>query len=292
MKRFFTIAVVLGFILALSACTSTGTSKNAMSAGASKDAVSENQKKAIEFVESMETGDLSTLNYINPKQYTQHNLSVGDGLDGFAAMREQIPEDIVIKADVVRSFNDGDYVVVHTAYDFFGPKVGFDIYRFEDGLLVEHWDNVQEIAPPNPSGHTQLDGPTEIKDLDKTEENKELVRGLIQDVFIDGNGEKITDYISTETYIQHNPGLGDGLEAFMAEMTKAGTVFRKNHVILGQGNFVLAVSEGDFAGNPASIYDLFRIENGKVVEHWDVLETIPPKSEWKNDNGKFGFPTK
>jgi predicted SnoaL-like aldol condensation-catalyzing enzyme len=40
-------------------------------------------------------------------------------------------------------------------------------------------------------------------------------------------------------------------------------------------------------GTPASYYDLYRIANGKIVEHWDTFEEVPPKSEWVNDNGKF-----
>ena len=50
---------------------------------------------------------------------------------------------------------------------------------------------------------------------------------------------------------------------------------------------MLSVSEGTFAGKPTSFYDLFRVENGKIAEHWDVMETIAPKAEWKNENGKF-----
>ena len=61
------------------------------------------------------------------------------------------------------------------------------------------------------------------------------------------------------------------------------------HKVLGEGNFVLSVSEGTFAGAPTSFYDLFRVADGKIVEHWDTIETIPAQSEWKNQNGKFGF---
>jgi predicted SnoaL-like aldol condensation-catalyzing enzyme len=53
------------------------------------------------------------------------------------------------------------------------------------------------------------------------------------------------------------------------------------------GNFVLLISEGLFDAKPTAFYDLYRIENGKQVEHWDVLETIPPTDQWKNPNGKF-----
>ena len=61
------------------------------------------------------------------------------------------------------------------------------------------------------------------------------------------------------------------------------------HKVLGEGNFVLVVSEGAFGGKQTSFYDLFRVENGKIAEHWDTIETIPPHEQWKNGNGKFGF---
>jgi predicted SnoaL-like aldol condensation-catalyzing enzyme len=38
---------------------------------------------------------------------------------------------------------------------------------------------------------------------------------------------------------------------------------------------------------PTGIYDLFRIEKGRLAEHWDTLEAIPPRDQWKNSNGKF-----
>ncbi len=52
---------------------------------------------------------------------------------------------------------------------------------------------------------------------------------------------------------------------------------------------MLAVSEGRFADQPTSYYDLFRIENGKIAEHWDVMETIALESDWNHPNGKFNF---
>ena len=63
--------------------------------------------------------------------------------------------------------------------------------------------------------------------------------------------------------------------------------YEKIHRVLGEGNFVLVVSEGKFGKKSTSFYDLFRVENGKIKEHWDVIETIPPRTEWKNENGKF-----
>ena len=64
-------------------------------------------------------------------------------------------------------------------------------------------------------------------------------------------------------------------------------IYTTVHQVLAQGNYVLAVSEGTFGGAPTSYYDLWRIENGKIAEHWDVMETIADKSTWQNQNGKF-----
>jgi predicted SnoaL-like aldol condensation-catalyzing enzyme len=59
------------------------------------------------------------------------------------------------------------------------------------------------------------------------------------------------------------------------------------HRILGEGNFVLVVNEGLFDSKPAMFYDFYRVANNMIVEHWDVIEAIPPVDQWKNKNGKF-----
>ncbi len=250
-----------------------------------------NRDKAVALLESIETGNSEPVAYINPDEYIQHNLAVGDGLAGFAEVMKALPVGST-RAKVVRAFNDGDYVFSHTEYNFFGPKIGFDIFRFEDGLIVEHWDNLQEVVTKTASGRTQIDGPKEVADLDKTAANKMLVGNFVKDVLMGENPNNITAYISTEVYMQHNPAVSDGLAglgAALEALAKAGTpmVYTKNHMILGEGNFVLTVSEGEFLGKHVSFYDLFRIESGKIVEHWDTIEEIPVKEQWKNSNGKF-----
>lgn len=254
-----------------------------------------NTEKAVSLIRSIETGDQAPVAYINPEKYTQHNLAVGDGLAGFGAVLQALPKGSA-KADVKRAFQDGEYVVLHTNYNFFGPKVGFDVFRFEEGLIVEHWDNLAEKAEPNPSGRTQLDGPTDIQDLDKTAANKQIVSGFVETILINGEMDKITDFIATgeQGYLQHNTAVGDGLGALgaaLGALAEQGMpmVYTRNHKVLGQGNFVLSISEGQFLNEHVSFYDLFRLQEGKIVEHWDTIETIPAKTEWKNDNGKFGF---
>ena len=61
----------------------------------------------------------------------------------------------------------------------------------------------------------------------------------------------------------------------------------KTHFVLAQNNYALGISEGAFGGKPTTYYDLFRVENGKIAEHWDVMETVADRSTWANQNGKF-----
>ncbi|MDO6473282.1 nuclear transport factor 2 family protein [Maribacter sp. 1_MG-2023] len=257
-----------------------------------KNVTLSNKDKVVALLNSFNTGDQTPVSYINPNKYIQHNLGVADGLQGFGELMQHAPEG-GFKANVVRAFQDGDYVFAQTEYDFFGPKAAFDIFRFENGLIVEHWDNLLEVQKPNPSGHTQFDGTTALSDLDKTEDNKAVVRAFIEDVLLGHQMDKVASYINPQEYVQHNPAVADGLEGFGAAMkyfAENGLVMEYDnlHMVLGQGNFVLSVSEGKFGkGDHTAYYDLFRLEDGLIVEHWDVISTIPAKSDWKNTNGKF-----
>jgi predicted SnoaL-like aldol condensation-catalyzing enzyme len=191
--------------------------------------------------------------------------------------------------NIVRVFQDGDFVFAHTLS---GIKIEFHIFRFEDGYMVEHWDNFQEAIMPTKSGNSMIDGPTQSRDLDKTDENKKLIKKFLDDVLYAHNIKNIANYISTEKYVQHNPRVADGLAGFSAAMealAKAGLKleYTKTYKILGEGDFVLTQSEGELAGQAVAFYDLWRVENGKITEHWDVLEPMMPKEKWKNQNGKF-----
>lgn len=252
---------------------------------------SDNKQRVVALLKSIETGDLAPISVINPNKYIQHNLAAADGLQGFGVLLSQLPPNSA-KVNTVRVFENGDYVFAHTDYNFFGPKIGFDIFRFENGQIVEHWDNLQETAGPNPSGHTMIDGPTQAIDLDKTEPNKALVRQFVDDILVSGRMEKLAGYFNGDNYTQHNPQIGDGLSGLgdaLQAMAAQGITMKYDqiHQVLGEGNFVLVVSEGMFGGQHTSFYDLFRVENGKIAEHWDTIETIPPQDEWKNNNGKF-----
>lgn len=259
-----------------------------------KETVMNNKQQVVDLLKAIETGISAPVAVINSGNYKQHNLAIADGLAGFGAALAQLPPDSA-KVNTVRVFQEGNLVFAHTDYNFFGPKIGFDIFRFEDGKIVEHWDNLQEKpTSSNLSGRTMTDGTTAVKDLAKTDANKTLVRSFVDDILVNGRMEKLAGYFDGDNYIQHNPLIPDqlsGLGKALGEMAKAGITMKYDtiHKVLGEGNFVLVVSEGQLGGKHSSFYDLFRVENDKIAEHWDVIEPIAPQNEWKNQNGKFGF---
>jgi predicted SnoaL-like aldol condensation-catalyzing enzyme len=227
--------------------------------------------QVVSLLKALETGAAEPVGVINPQKYIQHNLAVADGLNGFGDFFSKLPKN-AIRVNTVRAFEDGDFVFAQSEYEFFGPKVGYDVFRFENGKIVEHWDGLAEKKPANPSGHTQLDGETKITDLNKTEDNRKLVTSFIHNVLIEGKVSMIQDYISKTKYVQHNSNIADGIGGLgkaLDAMAEAGIkmVYSKNHKILAEGNFALSMSEGTFAGKHVAFYDLFRIENARIVEH-------------------------
>lgn len=264
-----------------------------LSAHAKDSAMDTSRKQQVaDLLKSIETGDPAPAAVVNPSKYIQHNLAVADGIAGFAALLQALPKGSA-RVNTVRLLQDGDLVAAHTEYEFFGPKIGFDIFRFENGKIVEHWDNLQPRPDkPNPSGRSMTDGPTRIDPSADTAATKALVAAFVDDILVHGRMERLAGYFDGDAYLQHNPQVPDkvsGLGGALQAMAKAGITMRYDrvHKLLGEGDFALVVSEGEFGGKPVAFYDLFRVQAGKIAEHWDVIEPIPPRSEWKNGNGKF-----
>lgn len=255
-----------------------------------------NKEKALALIHTFATGDTEQASSLLAEDYIQHNLAYGTGRDAFVGSVSYLAAaPVKTTVENIRAFEDGDKVFLQTVYNFAGAgeQVAFDIFRFDsEGRIAEHWDNLADLAAPNPSGHTQIDHVSPVRDLEKTEENRELVKEFLYDVMQGNNAAKTPDYFDGDVYIQHNTGIADGvsgLGAALEALAQQGIqmIYDKVHQVLAQGNYVLAVSEGTFGGAPTSYYDLWRVENGRIAEHWDVMETIADRSAWQNQNDKF-----
>ncbi len=242
-------------------------------------------------LKSIETGDPGPVAVVNEAKYIQHNPQTHEGSEGLAALFKRLSKTSP-RVNIVRAFEDGDFVFAHTEYDFARRNIGFEVFRFEDHQAVEHWDNIQQRLGPNQSGRNMVDGPTEADDHELTEINRTLVRSFVEAVLVQGQLDRIETYLDGEAYAEHNPRTGDGLSMLRSALEAIDNDrklidYQRVHRVLAEGNFVLCVSEGSFSGEHSSFYDLFRVANGRIAEHWDTIERIAPRNEWKNHNGKF-----
>ena len=249
------------------------------------------------YLEAIRDGNyVEAINKYAGERYTQHSTPVKDGKEGFIEFfADFVQRNPDREIEIVRGFEDGQYVFLHAVQYLNGGELRYvtaDIFDTDDsGRLIEHWDMITEWSGDTVSGHTQVDGPTEPTDLDQTEQNKALVERFLTSVLVNGDWDNVVDYISTETFVQHNPLIGDGLEGLLAYVESLGErgqfiVYEKVYKVVGQGSFVAVMSRLNLAGIDTAAIDLFRVEDGLIVEHWDVMEEIMPPDQWVN-SGKF-----
>ena len=186
--------------------------------------------------------DRSVLKYVNDKKYIQHNLQAANGKNGLVGYLDYLKgKDIETK--VIRAFEDNNYVVAQSLSRYENSYSHIiDIFRFENGLMVEHWDNIESIKNKDLINNF----PTTIKDIEKTKSNKDIVK----------------KHINNKEY-------------------------GKNHLLLGKGEFVLAVNETKSNGKEIALYELFFVKRNKIEKSWKIKEEILPKDKWQNSNGKF-----
>lgn len=251
----------------------------------------ENAKKL--YLEGIRDGNIEVVKKYTGNRYTQHSTGVKDGVEGFIEfftgfLQRTNTRDI----QIIRAIEDGNYVFLHVYQDIDNGTakwVTTDLFDTdENDKIIEHWDVIAAYKEVNETvtGNDVVLGHFELKDLDKTEENKALVRTFLTEVFQNKKYDQLEDFVSSENYIQHNPNIPNGKEALKHLLTHNNLVYDFVFKIIGQGDHVVAYSKLLRNNKEYAIFDIFRIENGKIVEHWDNMETIYPHSKWAN-TGKF-----
>ena len=250
---------------------------------------------------SINSYDVALARTLLHSDYEQHNPFIPDTAEGLLSLYPILEKDGV-NVEPLLILEDGKNIVAfnrwHNAESFghgCSEMVSFNLYTVnKDGLLTGHWDAMQCESPPNKSGRSLSDGIIEITDLSETEKNKTNVIEMFK-ILINGTPEEAMAALKENfipRYMQHNPDASDGIEGFInAQMN--GTVqprwlFEKQHKVIGEGNYILSISEGKHSGVPSVFYDLVRFENVKIAEHWDVIQEIPC-ANMVHENGMFGF---
>jgi len=294
MKKAIIAMGLVGFLAATNSAKAQTSDEN----NQSKTNIMSKKETVGTFLSAVMNNDPASMREVANTNYIQHNPFIPSGLEPFIQMLPVLQENGT-NAENIRMFQDGNYVFMHNIWRNAKPfgaeeMVSFDIIRLDDnGKVAEHWDALAPLVKETASGRSQTDGPTTPTDLDKTEANKALAKAMVEDILMGKNPNKIGDYISSEQYHQHNPDIKDGLSGIIEAveyLTSQHNMFKytKIHKVLGEGNFVLTISEGEWSGKKHVFYDLLRFEDGKAVEHWDVIQAIPSEG-LANNNGMFGF---
>jgi predicted SnoaL-like aldol condensation-catalyzing enzyme len=281
------LAAIAGGIGALSDAQSQGLTMT------TSDTLGANARRAM--IDIFRKKDPTSVERYFAEPFKQHDPNLADGLAGMKSFAAEIADSSAADITIYRTLVDGDFVLLHSRYQgvrhYGGPAIAFDLFRFKDGKIVEHWGGQASEKPPNASGRTEVDGPTEVLDREKTEANRTLVRTYRETVMVSLRFDRIEEFIEGARYAQHASKIGDGIAQLRARIASVAKEGGQLHLtprrFVADGNFVLVLSEGDLPSGPTALYDLFRVENGKIVEHWDVLTPIPPRGQWKSQNGPF-----
>jgi predicted SnoaL-like aldol condensation-catalyzing enzyme len=124
-----------------------------------------------------------------------------------------------------------------------------------------------------------------------TQDNKALVLAGIRGVFIDRD-PSVLDRLFSDDYRQHNPQIPNGTAAIKAVLQNLSPEFNyQPGVVVADGDYVMV--HGRYVGwgpKPMVGDDFFRVANGKIAEHWDVLQEEIPPAQSANGNGMFTGP--
>ncbi len=199
--------------------------------------------------------------------YIQHNPMVKTGKTGFMefmAMLKQMPKPENPKQPFMRFICEDNFVAVHSQIEFMGKEnATVDFYRIENGLISEHWDGVQEIVNSEP----KVVGTVELDNQEQAEVNKKLVNDFVKQILIDKQTDKISNFLS------ENLSISD----FRLDYNNF-----KLHRLIGEKNFVLTQSKIDVKETRFVQYDIYRLSDQLIVDHWVVKQMIPEKMAHSN----------
>ncbi|WP_289035565.1 hypothetical protein [uncultured Roseibium sp.] len=224
-------------------------------------------------------------------RYTQHSTGVGDGTEGFLAFFEPFVERNPVRdIEIVRILEDGPWVFC-SAYQSLNKGaaewVTMDLfYTDPEGLVLEHWDTIAPFVAETRSGAHMVGGTTEIDHGAAHESNKSLVQEYTKQVLQEGRHDKLHHFVA-EDAIQHAATIDAGREGLAEWLALEETgKYEMLMQLVGQGDFVVTYGKRHALGKDIAVFNVYRVEGGKIVELWMNEEEIGPRETWGN-SGKF-----
>ena len=222
-------------------------------------------------------GDLDFADQIIADDYIQHsvNPSLKPGKEGVLAAiasMKQLPKPATTSPPFMRLIAEGDFVVTNLRFDWGGTtKVVVDLFRFQDGKLAEHWDVIQDQPEFSLNGNAFMDGPQPNNDSRLTTENKRVVSAFFQCIFVERQLQALPDFVVPDLK-QHNPEIANGPEGLVVYLQQqAATGYAPTMLrVIAEGDFVVIQSAGLVDQKSVLRFDIFRLSQQKIVEHWSV----------------------
>ncbi len=177
----------------------------------------------------------------------------------------------------LRGFEDGSRVFLHS-YQTFGADVAWvsmDVFDTDaDDQITGRWSVRLPLAHRSRSGRSQIDGAHYVDDRHRTKANKRVVTGYLTEVLAGAAWPRLDTYVDTFQYAEHDPEVGDGagLVRHLERCAATGEPIRYQdpEVVVGCGNFVATVSAASRGRARYRAFDVFRLDSGRIVEHWSA----------------------
>ncbi|HTV20112.1 MAG TPA: nuclear transport factor 2 family protein [Polyangiaceae bacterium] len=244
----------------------------------------------------IEARDTTAAEPLFREDYIQHNPNADTGRAGvfafFSSLGEPLPVQERVQAKLVAIVAEGDYVAIARVDEYSEPRpyttTWFDLFRIEEGAIAEHWDHGRLPAGGSPRGYVPpTESPDQAAALASTDpalaDNKQLVHEMWRTLLDAQQVEEAPNYLA-DGYVQHNPQANTGLLGFLTFFRQ----FAQPQAVQPEiANFIHIVAEGDLvvlatvrpyddaaAPYTTTWFDMFRVDDGLLVEHWDTA-TLP-----------------
>lgn len=176
------------------------------------------------------------------------------------------------------------------------PSKIVDLMRFDsEGKYAEHWDIRQALSKKTKSGNSEtgaaskfVNNPVDYAEAEE-EKNKKRAVKYLNSAFNQGELPKALKEFAYPEYVQHNPMIPDGIKPLIgaSESGKLSNHCYDIKYVLAQNDLVVVYSKLTEGEKINAVIDIFRIRDGKMVEHWDVVQAVPDDKEMPHSNGMF-----
>ena len=260
----------------------------------------QNKELVVHFYDQLFShGNLAVIDEFIGPEYINHNPQAPDGSEALRRFvtdfRAAYPQ---LRHTVERVIAEDDLVLLHS-HAVLEPgtpgQVVVDIFRVRDGKIVEHWDVIQPVADTSVSGHdmfsTLSDPARNAPDpAASTEAAKKAAAALFHELTAERDVTALDRY-AADPFYEHNPQHADGIAAskqlfasLFAEHPQVSIDLKR---VVAEGDYVAFHHhlrlDADHLG--LAVIDVFRVRDGKIVEHWDAAQPVPDSSA--NNNTMF-----